>query len=417
MEPEDKTYAPPEIEEILTKTDGERDEDEVIMGVCGDDYEMINNIHTGDLSAESSRYMKMSHRQLSRGLVVTGGAGYGKTTLFENILLQLAESGHGFCYIDLHGDGATDILQQLPKDRLDDVVYIGRAKNENTHQYHPFEILEVPEGEMLDPNVVTCMFDNVGPKTNILTRVGGTIANKEGHSLFELHDVFEKIDLESSSTVLEEYPDMDLDSIEPHNPDVAPLLHRISDLGEDIPAAVTLFDPNGASIYDAIEDAKIVIADFGSVNSFDKNKIANALLAKLHEVLNKSTRPEEMYPVVCGQFSKMSPPNGLVEKYTSHMRSMNAPLFAGVQFIEQMYYEDKNAIFNNVDNFVAFNQCEPQCANEAVPLVGVENRDELLDIPRYVSFVRTTSIDGERKVKMTTLPSVEPRRNVDDILI
>lgn len=401
MLPEDQRYAPPEMEETLTTTNGERDSSEVVIGIHGDDP-----------LTDSPQYMNVSHKQLRRGLVVTGSEGYGKTTLFENILLQLAEDGHGFCYIDMKGDGSKSILQKLPSDRLDDVVFVGSHGRD--HDYNPFELLEVPAGGMLDPDVISCMFDYVGPKTEMLSKIGGTTANTEGKSIFELEDVFEK--LGSEITPMDIAYKYDLHSVEPHDPEIAPLLKRINDLRENIPEATEIFDPSGVSIYDAIRNEKILIANFSSIASLDSNKIANAFFAKLNEVVAKTTRKEKMYPVVCEAFDEMNPPNSMVEDYTSEMRSLNVPLFAGVTHLKQMYYEDQNAVFDNIDNFMAFNSGGIQDANEASSLVDIDNRDDLLDLPRYKVAVRMRNPKKEQKAWITTLLPVEPRRECSEIL-
>src|SRR2546423_6374043 len=58
---------------------------------------------------------------------VVGKTGTGKTTLLRNLILQDIYQGHGVGLIDPHGDLANDILDHIPRNRTDDVVYFNPA--------------------------------------------------------------------------------------------------------------------------------------------------------------------------------------------------------------------------------------------------------------------------------------------------
>jgi len=56
-------------------------------------------------------------------LYAIGMSGSGKTTLLRNMILQDIEAGRGVAVIDPHGDLAADILEHIPRRRIDDVAY------------------------------------------------------------------------------------------------------------------------------------------------------------------------------------------------------------------------------------------------------------------------------------------------------
>jgi DNA helicase HerA-like ATPase len=60
-------------------------------------------------------------------LYTIGKTGTGKTTLLRNLILQDIEAGHGVGVIDPHGDLATDILDYIPRRRVEDVAYFNPA--------------------------------------------------------------------------------------------------------------------------------------------------------------------------------------------------------------------------------------------------------------------------------------------------
>jgi len=58
-----------------------------------------------------------------RHIYIIGKTGMGKTTLQENFVLADIMAGHGCCYIDPHGDTAEKLLDYIPSNRLNDVIY------------------------------------------------------------------------------------------------------------------------------------------------------------------------------------------------------------------------------------------------------------------------------------------------------
>ncbi|MFO0764497.1 MAG: type IV secretion system DNA-binding domain-containing protein [Patescibacteria group bacterium] len=58
-----------------------------------------------------------------RHIYIIGKTGMGKTTLQENFVLADIMAGHGCCYIDPHGDTAEKLLDYIPTNRINDVIY------------------------------------------------------------------------------------------------------------------------------------------------------------------------------------------------------------------------------------------------------------------------------------------------------
>lgn len=64
-------------------------------------------------------------RAVDRGkhIYVIGKTGMGKSTMLENMAIQDIQNGEGIAFIDPHGSTAEKLLDFVPYDRLDDVVY------------------------------------------------------------------------------------------------------------------------------------------------------------------------------------------------------------------------------------------------------------------------------------------------------
>ena len=59
----------------------------------------------------------------TRHVYVIGKTGMGKSTLLENMAAQDIRNGNGFAFMDPHGKTADLLLEYVPKERIDDVLY------------------------------------------------------------------------------------------------------------------------------------------------------------------------------------------------------------------------------------------------------------------------------------------------------
>lgn len=79
----------------------------------------------------------------SRHMAVFGKSGVGKTTLLRNSILWDIWNGSGVTVIDPHGQLIDDILEHIPKDRTNDVIYFRPADPERVGSLNILE--KVPE--------------------------------------------------------------------------------------------------------------------------------------------------------------------------------------------------------------------------------------------------------------------------------
>lgn len=63
-------------------------------------------------------------------LYTIGKSGAGKTTLLRNLILQDIEAGRGVGIIDPHGDLADDLLNHIPRHRIEEVTYFNPSDSD-----------------------------------------------------------------------------------------------------------------------------------------------------------------------------------------------------------------------------------------------------------------------------------------------
>lgn len=66
----------------------------------------------------------LEHSERLRHLYMIGKTGTGKSSLLFNMLVQDIAVGHGICLIDPHGDLASSVLDAIPPERGQELVYI-----------------------------------------------------------------------------------------------------------------------------------------------------------------------------------------------------------------------------------------------------------------------------------------------------
>lgn len=75
-----------------------------------------------------------------RHMYVIGKTGMGKTTVMENMVLNDIYKGHGIGIVDPHGDFAEKILDYIPPNRINDVVYFNPSDVDNPIGFNVLEV-------------------------------------------------------------------------------------------------------------------------------------------------------------------------------------------------------------------------------------------------------------------------------------
>jgi len=75
--------------------------------------------------------ISLSQPDRLRHTYAIGQTGTGKSTLLKNLILQDIHAGRGCALLDPHGDLARDILEHIPPERSDDLVYFNPADREH----------------------------------------------------------------------------------------------------------------------------------------------------------------------------------------------------------------------------------------------------------------------------------------------
>ncbi len=85
----------------------------------------------------------------SRHVWAVGKSGTGKSTLIANMVIDDLHKGHGLAVIDPHGDLCEVILDYIPDNRINDVIYFNPADKAHPITINPLEVTGREEAELV----------------------------------------------------------------------------------------------------------------------------------------------------------------------------------------------------------------------------------------------------------------------------
>ena len=106
------------------------------------DIKLGYNLYRG---VKTPVYMKAKDR--TRHMYIIGKSGSGKSQLIANMAIQDIKAGHGVAVVEPHGDLVEQILGNIPKDRIDDVVLFNPS---DLSRPMGLNMLEAPNEAMRD---------------------------------------------------------------------------------------------------------------------------------------------------------------------------------------------------------------------------------------------------------------------------
>lgn len=100
--------------------------------------------------AESNYYCKqvliaMKQEDRLMHTYIVGKTGAGKSTLLQTFMIQDLLFGRGLCVFDIHGDLINKIYPYIPRERLQDVIYLDITDPKQSYHFNPF--IKVPYEE------------------------------------------------------------------------------------------------------------------------------------------------------------------------------------------------------------------------------------------------------------------------------
>lgn len=382
-------------------------------------------------------------KYLFRHCAVFGPTGYGKTTAFANSFLQLIRAGYGGCFIDPKGDDSKKLMERIPDDRLDDVIWIEPGSSREYVSGFNFISLGLEPGHDLYETALTNLVDDLAVMVGAdewprMKRVARNLVramnmyNRDHPDEPDLNliDLYYILASEASRhefaararaaglDFVHEYTEM---IAEMDDSDLEPLLGRFQPLVEDPLARRMIgFRDADINIPEAIENDKIIIVRMSDESDRLKTDLGMAIVRRIWATVRSRAVQSEFdrdpYFLFIDEFDDVAERDGSITTMLSESRSYRLSLFFACQFPGQLPDEITEAMFVNADTILAFN---PGSKKQARPVAAQLDMDKqtLLNESNYHIWMQMNVSDTMEKspaFRVYTHPPYPPLRTRED---
>jgi len=346
-----------------------------------------------------------------RHIYIIGKTGMGKTNLIENMVISDINAGHGVALLDPHGDSAEKIINFIPPERINDVVYFNPADSEYPIGFNILEVVDPkykhlvaagmmgvfkkiwpdvwsPRMEYILNNAVLALLDYPG---STLLGVNRLLADKEYR-----RRVIAKIqDPVVKSFWIEEY--------EKYNERfrteaIAPIQNKVGQfLSASIIRNIVAQVKSTINIREIMDTGKILIVNLakGRIGEDSSKLLGGMIITKLQlaamERINIPEKERRDFYLYVDEFQ-----NFMTESFAnilSEARKYRLNLIIAHQYIDQLDEKVKAAVFGNVGTIIAFRVGSADAQVLEKEFAPVFTADDLVNIPKYNIYLKLM-IDG-----------------------
>lgn len=340
-----------------------------------------------------------------------GKTGTGKSTLLLNMAISDIERGNGICIIDPHGDIATAILDYVPEERVNDVIYFNASNTEYPIAFNPIHNIHPSNYNLVASNLITTFkkiwADSWGPRLEHILRFSLlSLLHYPKATLLDIQPLL--TDIYFRNGVLNYVIDPGIlnfwkNEFEKYTPAlkseaIAPILNKTGLLIASLPLRNIVGQHESSfQMQDVVDNRKILICNLSKgIIGEEASSLLGAIIltaiqsAALHRASYDSEKRVPFYTYVdeMHSFATLSFMDILAEA-----RKFGLSLFLAHQYIEQLDERIRSAIFGNVGTLISFRVGAKDAEYLAKEFHPAFSEDDLVNLPRYSMYLKLM-IDG-----------------------
>ena len=303
---------------------------------------------------------------------VIGKTGMGKTTMLQNMIIGDVYAGRGFAIVDPHGDVAEDILDFIPDERVNDVIYFNPADLDWPIAFNVFERVSTEHKYLVASGLVSVFkklyAESWGPRLEYILR-NTLLALLDFPQATLLGVLRILVDKKYRNDVIEQINDpvvrsFWLDEFANYNEKfrteaIAPIQNKVGQyLSSAVIRNIVGQIKSSFDLRDVMDNNKILIMSLskGKIGEDNAALLGSMMITKIQlAAMSRATIVEEerndfyLYVDEFQNFATESFANIL-----SEARKYRLNLTIAHQYIEQMSDEVRAAVFGNVGSIVTF---------------------------------------------------------------
>lgn len=335
-----------------------------------------------------------------------GRTGSGKSTLLLNMAISDIKNNNGFCLIDPHGDLAESIIDQIPANRVEDVLYFNPSDTEFPISFNPIRNVH-PNFQHLVASGIISTFkklysDSWGPRMeHILRFTLLTLLESRNASLLDIqkmlindtyrYDVLSKI---KDSNLLSFWDnEFNKYSKQMRAEVISPILNKVGIFSSNSMVR-NIFGQKTRSFHfqKVMDEGKILICNLskGRIGN-DMSSLFGSLIVTQIQLasLYRARIPEEerrffaLYIDECQSFISES-----ISDILSESRKYGLSLFLTHQYTEQLPEKIISSILGNVGTLIAFRLGSIDAIKLATEFQPIFNETDLINIPKFCMILK-----------------------------
>ena len=346
-----------------------------------------------------------------RHMYIIGKTGTGKSEFLKEMILQDIEAGRGVCAIDPHGEFVEDILQLMPPERAEDVIYFNPSDLTRPMGLNMMEADSEEQRHFVVGSIIGLMYKLydphrtgiIGPRfEHAIRNAMLTIMYKKGSTFIELVRIMtdtkfleEMLPLVKDPVVKRYWTDQIAQTSDFHKSEV--LDYIVSKFGRFVTNKTMrniIGQPASAfNIRQAMDEQKIILCNLskGILGEEDAKFLGLILVPK---VLTAAMSRQDIamdkrkdFFLYVDEFQNYATEDFAV--ILSEARKYRLNLIVANQFVSQIDEEVKNAVFGNVGSMVAFRVGVPDANFLQHEFSPTFNEGDLTNIEKYHVYIKT----------------------------
>ncbi len=346
-----------------------------------------------------------------RHMYLIGKTGMGKSTILENMIIEDIRAGRGVAVVDPHGDLAEKVIQYIPSNRINDVIYFNPADTEHPIAFNVVEQV-APELRHLVASGLIGVFeklwaDSWGPRLEYILRNSIlAILDYPNSTLLAVTRMLS--DKPYRKKVIEKIQDPVVKSFWTKEfagyadkfaaEAVSPIQNKVGQfLSSSLIRNIVGQTNSALDLREVMDEGKILIMNLskGRIGEDNSELLGSMVITKIQlaamsrvNVLEGERRDFYLYVDEFQNFATDSFANIL-----SEARKYRLNLIMGHQYIEQLSDKVKAAVFGNVGTLVVFRVGATDAEELVKEFTPVFTEEDLVNLPRFNTCLKLM-IDG-----------------------
>lgn len=368
-----------------------------------------------------------------RHLYVIGKTGTGKTTLFENMVIQDMKNGEGLAVIDPHGDFIERMIDYVPDRRVNDVVIMDPADYEHPVSLNMLEISDPRQKNLMASGLIDAFkkhFADIswGPRLEyllnnaILTLLEVPHTTLLGITRLLSDDNYQKyIVYKIKDPVIRDFWEREYKEMKGNQKLITEAIAPIQNKVGRFLASSTIRNILGQAkstvqLDDIMNTGKILFVNLskGKIGEDNSNLLGSLIISRLQfsamqRVLLPESERRDFY-VYADEFQNIA--SGSFANILSEARKYRLNLNLAHQYIEQLPKPMVGAIFGNVGTTISFTVGASDAKVMATEYNPVFEENDLISLERFHMCIKLM-VEGMSSAPFSaiTLPITEPQTN------